>query len=180
MTKKPIGNLVRWLGAIPHLMSAFAASIFLIQTWKIRLGLIQLSGELLPLELLQRMLPMFSPILSLGVTYLIWRFSRHIHPSVDEHGKESCNFQFTIIQCVAIEFALFIFFGIFQAINEFSNMMCGYPGCYKAKGTELFNNSNLIFILMPIFIQFTLSVFAIIRAFYGKDIHYPKFNKILR
>lgn len=177
---KPIENLVRWLGALPHLMSAFAASIFLIQTWKIRYGLIQLSGELLPLESLQRMLPMFSPILSLGITYLIWRSSRHIHPFVDQHGKESCNFQFTIIQCVAIEFALFIFFGIFQAINEFSNMMCGYPGCYKNKGTELFNNSILIVFLMPILIQLALSVFAAIRALYGKDIRYPKYNKILR
>lgn len=160
-------------------MSAFAASVFLIQIWKIRFGFIQLLGDLLPLERLQLMLPMFSQILSLGITYLIWRFSRHIHPFIDENGRKSFNFQFTIIQCVAIEFVLFIFFGIFQSINGFFNMMCGYPGCYKAKGSE-FSDSILIVFLTPILIQFTLSCFASIRAFYGKEIHYPQFNKILR
>lgn len=90
------------------------------------------------------------PLANIIVPLIVWLAKRHDHPYIDEQGRESVNFQITMVLCLAV---------IVAAVFILKALLIGYL---------------LIWVpaLVPI-AQVAGSIVGAIRAYDGEDFRYP-------
>ena len=121
-------------------------------------------------------LPLPIPLASIVVPLIIWLANRSKHPFIDEQGKESLNFQISLlIYCtIALILSGFLFFttcGVTynQNVNQtLSNFLIVATGC------------SVLFVVILSILQIFLIIFASFRAYKGQLYRYPFTIRFLR
>jgi hypothetical protein len=114
-------------------------------------------------------IPLIVPFLSILGPLCVWQFQKNLDPAIASHGKESLNFQLSLL-----------IYGIILAILCFLlvSVTCGLgmgtnsTSVFSTAGIMLFFGGVAISVLMGI-AAFILVIFAAIKASKGEFYRYP-------
>ncbi|MEY3867685.1 MAG: hypothetical protein RLZZ338_1576 [Cyanobacteriota bacterium] len=114
-------------------------------------------------------IPIIVPFVSIFGPLCVWQFQKNLDPAIDDHGKESLNFQLSLL-----------IYGIILAILCFLlvSVTCGLgmgtnsTSVFSTAGIMLFFGGVAISLIMGIG-AFILVIFAAIKASKGEFYRYP-------
>jgi uncharacterized protein len=157
---KPNGNLnpeVRKWAMLCHLSSLAWIPIGFLVTWLI------IFAYHIPLYL-----PIYIPGANILLPLMLWRIKKLQHPFIEQHGKESLNYQISTLMYIGIVTIIFTFLFF---------MTCGTSTKVNAS-TQVSNTPLLLYeihalITMMMLFNFCNVIVASIRAFKGNFKNYP-------
>lgn len=112
------------------------------------------------------------PFLGLLLPLIIWLNNRNQYPFVDQQGRESVNFQLSMMCYSLIAGLLFIFLAF---------MACaGLGSADFANNLTILAFATLAFVLLMLVFQLSVIIFAAIKAYNGQSYRYPFTIRFLR
>lgn len=115
---------------------------------------------------------LFSPFLSILGPLCLWQWKKNIDPAIDDHGKESVNFQLSLlIYWIILAILCFLLMSVTCGLVMKSNPT-SVESVLSTIGGLLLMGGAVIFVIMGI-ASFSLVIFASIKASKGEFYRYP-------
>lgn len=121
-------------------------------------------------------MPLPIPLASIVVPLIIWLANRSKHPFIDAQGKESLNFQISLLiySTIALILSVFLFFTTCGVLyNQNANQQLANFLIVATVG-------SVAFVVILSILQIFLVIFASVRAYKGELYRYPFTIRFLR
>jgi uncharacterized protein len=117
-------------------------------------------------------IPMIVPFVSILGPLGVWQWKKNIDPAIDDHGKESVNFQLSLlIYWIILAILCFLLMSVTCGLVMKSNPT-SVESVLSTIGGLLLMGGAVIFVIMGI-ASFSLVIFAAIKASKGEFYRYP-------